>query len=92
LICTGQRFNDLRTLIGAIFNVMCEAITSPPTNAPATSTQELAADFRNMHASVAEEVPLLDRALDAVVKGLKRYSGGSAAKDDTLEITELHTL
>lgn len=56
------------------------------------STQELAADFRNMRASVVEEVPLLDRALDAVIKGLKRYSGGSAAKDDALEITELHTL
>ncbi len=56
------------------------------------STQELAADFRNMRASVVEEVPLLDRALDAVVKGLKRYSSGNASPDDNLEITELHTL
>ena len=56
------------------------------------STQELAADFRNMRASVVEEVPLLDRALDAVVKGLKRYSGGSANKVEKMEITELHTL
>ena len=56
------------------------------------STQELAADFRNMRASVVEEVPLLDRALDAVVKGLKRYSGGNSTPDDNLEITELHTL
>jgi len=56
------------------------------------STQELAADFRNMRASVVEEVPLLDRALDAVVKGLKRYSAGISTKDDALEITELHTL
>lgn len=56
------------------------------------STQELAADFRNQRATVVEEVPLLDRALDAVVKGLKRCAGGNAAKDDQLEISELHTL
>ncbi len=56
------------------------------------STQELAADFRNLRASVVEEVPLLDRALDAVVKGLKRCSGASANKDEKLEISELHTL
>ena len=56
------------------------------------STQELAADFRNMRASVVEDVPLLDRALDAVIKGLKRYSSGGANKDPALEITELHTL
>lgn len=56
------------------------------------SAQELADDFRNMRASVVEEVPLLDRALDAVVKGLKRCSGGSADKDEKMEITELHTL
>ena len=55
------------------------------------STQEIAADFRNMRASVVEEVPLLDRALDAVVKGLKRYSSGSADKEEKLEISELHT-
>lgn len=56
------------------------------------STQELAADFRNLRASTVEEVPLLDRALDAVIKGLKRYSENKANKDAGLEITELHTL
>ncbi len=56
------------------------------------STQELAADFRDLRASVVEEVPLLDRALDAVIKGLKRCSGVNIRKDAAMEITKLHTL
>lgn len=43
------------------------------------SLQELAADFRNLRASVVADVPLLDRALDAVVTGLKRMTTREAA-------------
>ena len=56
------------------------------------STQELAADFRNMRASVVEDVPLLDRALDAVVKGLKRYAGSNTSKNQKTQNSELHAL
>jgi hypothetical protein len=35
--------------------------------------QELAADFRDARARTVEDVPVLDRALDAVINGLKRY-------------------
>lgn len=46
------------------------------------TTAELAADFRAQRARVVNEVALLDRALDAVATGLKRYVGGAGSRDE----------
>ncbi len=43
--------------------------------------KELADDIREERVRVVNDVPLLDRALDAVATGLKRYVGGSKTKD-----------
>lgn len=43
------------------------------------SLQELATDFRDLRASVVADIALLDRALDAVVTGLKRMTTREAA-------------
>ncbi len=44
--------------------------------------RELAADFREQKARVVADIALLDRALDAVASGLKRYVGGGQPKNE----------
>jgi hypothetical protein len=43
--------------------------------------KELAEDFREQRVRVVNEVALLDRALDAVASGLKRYVGGAQPRN-----------
>lgn len=46
--------------------------------------KELAEDFRAQRARIVADVALLDRALDAVAAGLKRYVGGGQPKNETV--------